>query len=379
VVVDLMTIGAFARLSRLSQKALRLYDELGLLRPIQVDPVSGYRLYAPEQIEQARLVAWLRRIGMPLARIQTVCELEPAAAAGEVRAYWAQVEVDTRSRRKLVSFLVDHLGGQDPPTSSGGAELRIRCAMHTDRGLVRKSNQDSGYAGQRLLAVADGFGTEGGWASAMAIDALKPLDEEIPAGDLFHLLEDAVHRARTLVRERVAAHGDSGTTLTAVVRSGSRLALVHVGDSRVYLLRGGELFRITHDHTVVQSLIDEGRLTEEEAVSHPQRSILLRALYARTVEADLELRDAQAGDRYLLCSDGLYNVVPVAELHDILSTVDNPEQAVRRLVKLANSAGGPDNVTCVVADLIAGQEPLGGARCGSEVRHCAPESRTATT
>jgi protein phosphatase len=240
--------------------------------------------------------------------------------------------------------------------SSAAPDLGIRYAMRTDRGLVRESNQDSGYAGARLLAVADGFGAGGEPASAVAIDALKPLDARIPAGDLLNALADAVHRAGTAVGECVAtdpAHGGSGTTLTAMVWSGSQLGLVHVGDSRVYLLRGGELFRITHDHTVVQSLIDEGRLTEEEAGSHPQRSILLRALHGTTVEPDLELREAQAGDRYLLCSDGLYNVVPMDVLHEVLSTVDDPEPAVRRLVELVNSGGGPDNVTCVVADLVS--------------------------
>lgn len=290
---------------------------------------------------------------MPLARIRTVCELEPVAAADEVRAYWAQVEVDTRSRRTLAAFLVDHLSRKDIPVPpmSEDEKFDIRYAMRTDRGLVRESNQDSGYAGARLLAVADGFGADGGSASAVAIDALKPLDAAMPAGDLLNALDDAVHRARSAINE-LPGHGDSGTTLTAMVRSDSGLALVHVGDSRVYLLRGGELFRVTHDHTVVQSLIDEGRLSEEEAASHPQRCVLLRALHAKTAEADLELRDVQVGDRYLLCSDGLHTVVGLDVLHEVLSTVDDPEEAVRRLVELANLGGGPDNVTCVVADLV---------------------------
>ena len=110
--MGLLPIGAFARSARLSPKALRLYDELGLLRPAFVDPASGYRFYDPAQLEQARLVAWLRRLGMPLARIKVVCELGPAQAAQEVAAYWSQVEADTASRRDLAAFLIASLSGR---------------------------------------------------------------------------------------------------------------------------------------------------------------------------------------------------------------------------------------------------------------------------
>ena len=149
---------------------------------------------------------------------------------------------------------------------------------------------------------------------------------------------------------------DSGSTLTAMLWSGSRLALVHIGDTRAYLLRDGGLFQITHDHSVVQSLIDAGRLTPEEAVTHPQRSLLLRALSASgggdAGTPDLSLHEAQAGDRYLLCSDGLTSVVPAAAIRDTLSAPESsPETAVRQLIDLANAAGGPDNIACVVADV----------------------------
>ncbi|ROP38622.1 MerR family transcriptional regulator [Saccharothrix texasensis] len=351
--MELLTIGAFARAVRLSPKALRLYDELGLLTPARVDPLSGYRLYSPDQVERARLVAWLRRLGMPLARIRGVCELAPADAAAEVRAYWAQVEADTAARRGLASSLVERLTGKDTTTMT----LALRYALRTDQGLVRESNQDVGYAGQRLLAVADGFGARGEPLSSMAIDTLAALDTAIPAGELLNALADAVRQAGTAVREYLSANPTdecSGTTLTALVLSGSRLGLVHVGDARVYLLRGGRLFRITHDHTAVQSLIAEGRLTEEEAVSHPQRSLLVRALHGEAVEPDLALHDALPGDRYLLCSDGLHTVVPEEELRRVLVSEDEPEEATRRLVGLANAGGGPDNVVCVVADVVPG-------------------------
>ncbi|WP_308258409.1 MerR family transcriptional regulator [Saccharothrix obliqua] len=350
-----LTIGEFARASRLTPKALRLYDELGLLTPARTDPRSGYRFYSPAQLDQARLVAWLRRLGMPLARIRQVCALSRADAAAEVRAYWAGVEADTATRRDLASFLVAQLSERENTTMT----LALRYALRTDRGLVRESNQDRGYAGDRLLAVADGFGSRGEPASASAIDALSALDGVIPAGELLNALADAVHRAGTAVADVVAANRDdgcSGTTLTALVLSGSRLGLVHVGDARVYLLRGGELFRITHDHTAVQSLVDEGRLTEEEAVSHPRRSLLVRALNGRDVRPDLALHDALPGDRYLLCTDGLHTVVPREELAAVLREVVEPEDAVERLVESANERGGPDNVVCVVADVVTGPQ-----------------------
>jgi len=144
-----------------------------------------------------------------------------------------------------------------------------------------------------------------------------------------------------------------GTTLTAMLWNGPEMALVHVGDSRAYLLRNGELYQITHDHTLVQSLVDDGRITQEEAATHPQRSILLRALDGSgEVDPDLTLRVAQVNDRYLLCSDGLSTVVSADTLHHTLTTYEDPEAAVRQLIDLANRGGGPDNITCIVADVI---------------------------
>jgi serine/threonine protein phosphatase PrpC len=358
--MGLLTIGAFARASRLSPKALRLYDELGLLRPARVDPVSGYRFYEPDQLERARLVAWLRRLGMPLARIRRVCELEPAEAGREVAAYWAQVEVDVEARRHLAVFLTDHLCREDTAMIEEPIPLTIRYAARSDRGLVRETNQDWAYAGTRLLAVADGFGNHDAAerpVSAVAIDALRPLEATIPSGDLLNVLADAARHADRAVREYVTTRPDlagSGTTLTAMLWSGSRLALVNLGDTRAYLLRDGELSQVTHDHTVVRSMVDEGRLTPEEAESHPQRSVLTRALHGGApCQPDLWLCEARAGDRYLPCSDGLYTVVPVDGLHEVLRTAADPETAVRRLVSLANSGGGPDNISCVVADVVA--------------------------
>ncbi|WP_373300590.1 MerR family transcriptional regulator [Streptomyces chromofuscus] len=348
----MLTIGAFARASRLTPKALRLYDELDLLRPARVDPGTGYRYYAADQLERARLVAWLRRLGMPLARIREVCALPAPDAAREVRAYWARVEAETAARRDLAGILVAHLTAsprKDPTMTA----LRLRYAAHSDRGMIRPANQDTAYAGDRLLAVADGYGPAGGPASTAAVACLKTLERtaERSAGSVLNLLEAAVRDAALAVHD-VAADEEAGTTLTAMLWTGSSVALVHVGDSRAYLLRDGGLFRITHDHTVVQSLIDEGRLTPEEAASHPQRALLLNSLTGTVPAApDLRLHDAHPGDRYLLCSDGLTAVVPDARIRGLLGTEPTPEEAVRALVAAANDAGGPDNVSCVVADV----------------------------
>jgi protein phosphatase len=356
--MGMLTIGAFAKACRLSPKALRLYDELDLLRPARVDPDTGYRYYTAAQLEQARLVAWLRRLGMPLAEIRRVCRLhdrDTPSAAGEIRAYWARVEAETAVRRDLAAFLVAHLTSDPDGSGEDTAMLELRHCAHSDTGRVRPANQDTAYAGTRLLAVADGFGPAGAPASSAAVEALRFLDtEEIPAGGVLTLLEDAIRGAEQAVRDAAAGADDVGTTLTALLWTGSRLALVHLGDSRAYVLRQGGLFRITHDHTVVQSMIDEGRLTAEEAVSHPRRALLLKALTGSEPSAapDLRLHDAHPGDRYLLCSDGLSSVLPEERVRELLGSSGSPRQTVRALVGAANEAGGPDNVSCVVADVV---------------------------
>ncbi|RMB81316.1 hypothetical protein CTZ28_35555 [Streptomyces shenzhenensis] len=295
--------------------------------------------------------AWLRRLGMPLAGIREVCALEPAAAAREIRAHWARVEAETAVRRDLAVFLVDQLTAESRKDT---AMLELRHSAHSDTGRVRPANQDTAYAGARLLAVADGYGPAGAPASSAAVAALTFLENtELPAGSVLNLLEDAVQGARQAVRDAAGGAAEAGTTLTALLLTGSRLALVHIGDSRAYLLRDGGLFRITHDHTVVQSLLDEGRLTPQEATSHPQRALLLKSLGGDTSAApDLKLHDALPGDRYLLCSDGLSGVVPDDRIAHLLSTAPAPDAAVRTLITEANATGGPDNVSCVVADVV---------------------------
>ena len=360
--MELMTSGAFARASRLSRKALRLYDELGLLCPVRVDPVSQYRFYAPAQLEQARLVAWLRRLGMPLASIRAVSTLPPAQAASELAAYWAQIEAETTGRRQLAAFLIGYLSGKDTVMPDTQGQLAIRYAVQSDIGLHRQDNEDAVYAGPRLLAIADGMGghAAGEVASAAVIDALRPLDTQVPAGELLNALDHAVRRANSALSDIVKADPSlrgMGTTLTALLWSGSQLGLVHIGDSRAYLVRDGEVFQITQDHTLVQSLLADGKITAAEVASHPQRFMLLRALDGGNSEPDLQLRETRLADRYLLCSDGLHQVVMTDALARVLLTVSDPDRAAADLVALAIDGGGPDNVSCIVADVVAVEEP----------------------
>jgi serine/threonine protein phosphatase PrpC len=236
--------------------------------------------------------------------------------------------------------------------------LALRYAVRSDVGLLREGNEDSAYAGPRLLAVADGMGghAAGEVASAVAISALADIDGDMPPNELQLALSEAVTRANRTLHDMVVADpsiGGMGTTLTAMLWSGSKVALCHIGDSRAYVLSGGEFTQITHDHTLVQSLVDDGRISPDEAATHPQRSLLLRALDGTSeAEPDLSVIEARAGDRYLLCSDGLSSVVSEETLHRILATVKEPDDAVLQLIELAIKGGGPDNITCIVADVV---------------------------
>jgi PPM family protein phosphatase len=237
--------------------------------------------------------------------------------------------------------------------------IALRYAARSDVGLVRANNQDSGYAGPHLLVIADGMGGHAGGdiASSLAIGELAPLDGESHGADALGHLSEAVYAAHRELLGRVAEEPNltgMGTTVTALLRSGGRFALAHIGDSRAYLLRDGELVQITRDHTFVQRLVDDGRLTPEEAEQHPQRSVLMRVLsdVVDDVEPDLSMREARVGDRYLLCSDGLSGVVSFETLRDTLGAGKDPTKTCELLVQLALRSGAPDNVTCIVADVV---------------------------
>jgi serine/threonine protein phosphatase PrpC len=354
--VGLLTIGAFARATRLTPKALRLYDEVGLLAPAAVDAESGYRFYDPDQVAHARLIARLRRIGMPLAGIREVCDLAPGAAAEAIVAYWQQVTDDTATRGRQVALLVEQLSRKGSDMTPSNPRLNLRYAVRCDRGLGRDSNEDAAYAGDRLLAVADGIrGPGGAAASSAAVNALKTLElDGKPAVELLATLAATVDDVDRTVRATAADQPQSGTTLTAMLLRDAQLALLHIGDTRAYLLRSGELSQLTQDHTWVQAEVDRGRLSPDQAAGHPRRALLTRAIGAgaQPIEADLALRAALAGDRYLLCSDGLSAVVDRQDLHAALAEAAEPEGAAQRLVELAYAAGAPDNIACVVADIV---------------------------
>jgi PPM family protein phosphatase len=253
--------------------------------------------------------------------------------------------------------------------------LTLRYAARSDRGLIRAGNQDSVYAGPRLLAVADGMGgmAAGDVASNIVIAALAHLDEDVPGNAPLDALRMAVESANQQIRDAVdsnPAMEGMGTTLTGMLFGGSKLGLAHIGDSRAYLLRDGELAQITRDDTYVQLLVDEGRISPEEANTHPQRSLLMRALDGRDADPEYSVRQAVPGDRYLLCSDGLSGVVSDETIAGTMREYHDPNQCAERLIQLALRGGGPDNITVIVADVtdedIVEESPVVGGAAATD-------------
>ncbi|GAB3610215.1 protein phosphatase 2C domain-containing protein [Humibacter ginsengiterrae] len=235
----------------------------------------------------------------------------------------------------------------------------IRAAAASHVGKVRSNNQDSGYAGASLFLVADGMGGHAGGdvASAIATNRIKEIDHDYPtAEDAQVALQSALLAANGLLAETVFEHPEltgMGTTVSALIRVDGKVALAHIGDSRIYLLRDGELKQVTTDHTFVQRLVDTGRITEEEALTHPRRSVLMRVLgdVDSSPEIDTWALDTMPGDRWLICSDGLSGVVKQEAIQSVLAHVDSPKAAADRLVRASLDAGAPDNVTVVVIDI----------------------------
>ncbi len=233
-------------------------------------------------------------------------------------------------------------------------------AAFSDIGKIRQSNQDSGYAGPNLLVLADGMGGPAGGdiASSIAIDHLRSLDVEADnPEEALESLREAISQAHQELCERSTqdpALAGLGTTCIAIRRSEDALTMTHIGDSRAYRLRGGELRQMTNDHSFVQYLVDTGQLTSEQAENHPQRSVLLRVLgdSQEDVTLDESHPEFTVGDRWLLCSDGLCGFVSGQTIGKILYRSETPQQACESLVELALKAGGPDNITCVIADIV---------------------------
>jgi PPM family protein phosphatase len=229
--------------------------------------------------------------------------------------------------------------------------MRVRVGAATDIGQVREGNEDSYLVVEPLYAVADGMGGHRGGevASSLALDTVHGMFERSEGS-----LAEQVVQANRAVFDRSQndrSVSGMGTTLTAALIDGNRVHLVHVGDSRAYLLRGGELAQLTEDHTLVHRMVMEGEISQEEAETHPHRSILTRALgvdqSVQVDEGDVEVAD---GDRLLLCTDGLTGMVPEGQIREILLESADPQEAVDTLVKVANRAGGIDNITAVILD-----------------------------
>lgn len=234
--------------------------------------------------------------------------------------------------------------------------LHLRWAAVTDQGHVRSNNEDSHFASDQLLVVADGMGgmAAGDLASRIAIEAMVSLDALIPTE---HQM-DALHRALEIANGRIAemvatdpSLAGMGTTLTAVLFNGERAAMAHVGDSRAYLLRDGRLNQLTKDDTYVQMLVDQGLIKPEEAAAHPRRAVVTRVLQGEPVTPAYVIVEPQRGDRWLLCSDGLTGVVADPVLEEELRTIADPKSCAERLIDLALRGGGPDNITVIVADV----------------------------
>lgn len=250
--------------------------------------------------------------------------------------------------------------------------LVLRYAARSDRGLVRSNNQDSVYAGPRLLALADGMGghAAGEVASKVVIASLAPLDEDEPGDDLLTVLGDAVTKGNSAISELVAGDPDldgMGTTLTAMLFAGSKLGMVHIGDSRAYLLRDASFTQITRDDSFVNELIEQGKITEDQAETHPQRSLLLKALTGNEIEPSLTVREARAGDRYLICSDGLSGMVSNDTMREAMQ-IPTPQECADRMIELALKGGGTDNVTVLIADVVdvefGDDDPIVGGAAG---------------
>lgn len=239
--------------------------------------------------------------------------------------------------------------------------LALVSTAASDRGLVRENNEDCAFAGQHVLALADGMGghAAGEVASRLIIESVMVLEDIAPTEDDAQALYDAMLEGNRHIAAEIATNPTTegmGTTLTSVLFDGHGLTLLHVGDSRGYLLRDGELMQITRDDTFVQSLVDEGRLTADEASVHPQKSYILKALTGDPVEPTIQQLNIFEGDRLLLCSDGLSDPVSFDTIQTCLG-LGSPKEAARKLIEMALRSGGPDNVTLVVADVVAADSP----------------------
>jgi len=237
----------------------------------------------------------------------------------------------------------------------------------TDTGRQRRSNEDALLARPPLFVVADGMGgaRAGEVASRIAIESLRRGLPKVGDAQLRSLLRERIEEANARIHDlsqRNAAQAGMGTTLTALYVGDQEVLLAHVGDSRAYLLRDGQLTQLTEDHSLVDELVRQGKLSPQQAHDHPQRSVITRALGPEpTVEVDLRTLQPQPGDIYILCSDGLTTMVSDQRLAEIVASQPTLKGAAKELVKAANQAGGKDNITVILVRLEGQPNPQGAA------------------
>ena len=355
---DVMPIGEFSERSGLSPKRLRSYAAGGLLVPAAIDSASGYRYYSPGQLREARLIDALREAGMPLADIGSFLR-DPSVE--DLDAWVRRVASDAAQRkealelaRRLLAIEATASTSVHDESSGKGSMTKLRTASRMDIGRVRDNNEDAVVCGDRLAAVADGMGGHAGGEVASTIAAA--LVQASFTGRSLDELQAAVRAANRAIWDRARGNADlegMGTTLCAagLTEDGS-FAVVNVGDSRAYLLRDGSLRQLTEDHSLTAELVRRGELSEQDALEHPHRGVLTRALgVGPDVEPDSATYPAVAGDRVLVCSDGLFNEVPDDEITSLLATTADVQATADGLVELALSRGGHDNVSVVVAEV----------------------------
>ena len=338
---------------------LRSYARVGLLVPAAVDPHSGYRYYDVNQLDEARAVAWLRRAGVPVAEVRSFV----GSPSSERLSEWeSEFEHQSRQRQEALAQARRQLGFglKELETTIGGKKMTtFSAAGATNKGRVRESNQDALLVGEALFAVADGMGDNGEEASALAIESLSAALATTLTRDRLMVACGEANRALLNGASMKSGPGREGqarmaTTLTALAGpvADGQLVAASIGDSRLYRSRQGQLLQLSTDHSMVAELVQAGQLTEDQARRHPQRMVLTQALgVGPGLSPDVVSIAPEPGDRYLLCTDGLFNDVPETEIEAALATEAPPPDVADRLVALAESHGGNDNVSVVVVDV----------------------------
>jgi protein phosphatase len=354
---ELLAIGDFSARCGLSAKMLRSYAAAGLLVPAAVDGSSGYRYYSTGQLHRARVVALLRRAGIPVDEIATFVDNPDTA---QLDCWDREIVHESTTRRQALAQAREAMAlAQAPPptqpeTSTKGSEVTHTYVIGTATHIGgRDTNQDAVLVSDELFAVADGLGglRDGEVASRLALDTL---DAAFAADRSVSGLLTACRTANEAVW--LQANGQDatmGTTLVALaMTSDAAMVVFHVGDSRLYRFRGGRLEQLTHDHTVIADLIRSGELSEEDAKTHPYRHVLTRAIgVIPDVDIDYAGLPSKPGDRLLLCTDGLFKALTPDELMVVLAAEAKPQQTADQLVTSAVAREAEDNVTVMIIDV----------------------------